>query len=173
MPGVITTRNPFFYWQFPGSVTYLKLMKSKGLDELCAATSDLANQIGIETSSRKGTDRSPESNVPRSICPKTLCSLSPTPLMLHIQFDQDWPTGFRDIQVQKCEMFVTQGQVTPKWVVWFCLKSNSTDRAFMPVLVTSNFDDDLIKNEQASMERSFSHYQTMGFFLDAQGQLTP
>ena len=26
------------------------------------------------------------------------------------------------------------------------------DQAFMPVLVTSNFDDDLIKNEQASME---------------------
>ena len=41
------------------------------------------------------------------ICPKTLCSLSPTPMMLHIKFDQDWPTGFRDIQVQKCEIFVT------------------------------------------------------------------
>ena len=33
------------------------------------------------------------------ICPKTLCSLSPTPVMLHIKFDQDWPTGFRDIHV--------------------------------------------------------------------------
>ena len=42
----------------------------------------------------------------------------------------------------------------------------------MPVLVTSNFDDDSIKNEQASME-TFSHYKTMGNFLDAQGQLTP
>ena len=31
-----------------GSVTYLKLMKPKGLGELCAATSDLANQTGIE-----------------------------------------------------------------------------------------------------------------------------
>ena len=68
----------------------------------------------IKTSSPNGNDRSPESNVPRSICPKTLCSLSPTPMMLHIKFDQDWPTGFRDIQVQKCEIFVTQGQVTPK-----------------------------------------------------------
>ena len=58
------------------------------------------------------------------ICPKTLCSLSPTPVMLHIKFDQDWPTGFRDIQVQKCEIFVTWGQVTPKWVVWFSPKSN-------------------------------------------------
>ena len=33
------------------------------------------------------------------ICPKTLCSLSPTSVMLHIKFDQDWLTGFRDIQV--------------------------------------------------------------------------
>ena len=29
------------------------------------------------------------------ICPKTLCSLSPTPVMLHIKFDQDWPIGFK------------------------------------------------------------------------------
>ena len=45
--------------------------------------------------------------------------------------------------------------------------------AFMPVLVTSNFDDDSIKNEQASMETAFSHYKFMGSFLDAQGKLTP
>ena len=31
--------------------------------------------------------------------PKSLCSLSPTQMMLHIKFDQDWPTGLRDIQV--------------------------------------------------------------------------
>ena len=36
------------------------------------------------------------------ICPKTTCSLSPTLVMLHIKFDQNWPTGFRDIQVLKC-----------------------------------------------------------------------
>ena len=47
------------------------------------------------------------------------------------------------------------------------------DQAFMPVLVTSNFDDDSIKNEQASMETPFSHYKSMENFLDAQGQLTP
>ena len=41
----------------------------------------------------------------------------------------------------------------------------------MPVLVTSNFDDDLIKNEQASMQTP-SHYKSMGNFLDAQEQLT-
>ena len=35
----------------------------------------------------------------------------------------------------------------------------------MPVLVTSNFDDDSIKNERASMEAPFSHYKSMGNFL--------
>ena len=29
----------------------------------------------------------------------------------------------------------------------------------MPVLVTSNFDDDSIKNERASMKTPFSHYE--------------
>ena len=38
------------------------------------------------------------------------------------------------------------------------------DQAFMPVLVTSIFDDDLIKNEQASMETPFSNYKSMGNF---------
>ena len=83
--------------------------------------------IELQTSSPKGNDRSPESSLPKSICPKTSCSLSPTLMMLHIKLDQDWPTGFRDIKVQKCEIFVTQGQVTPKWVGWFGPKSNSTE----------------------------------------------
>ena len=43
----------------------------------------------------------------------------------------------------------------------------------MTVLVTSNFDDDSIKNERASMEKAFSPYMSMGKFLDFQGQLTP
>ena len=46
------------------------------------------------------------------------------------------------------------------------------DRAFMPVLVTSNTDNDSIKNEWASMEKPFP-IMSMGNFLDAQGQLTP
>ena len=44
------------------------------------------------------------------------------------------------------------------------------DWAFMPVLVTSNFHDDSIKNEQAIMETPYSHYKSMGYFLDAQGR---
>ena len=47
------------------------------------------------------------------------------------------------------------------------------DRAFMPVLVPSNVDDDSIKNERASMETPFFHYKSNGNVLDAQGQLTP
>ena len=47
------------------------------------------------------------------------------------------------------------------------------DQTFMPVLVTSNFHDDSIKNKQASKEAPFSHYRSMGNFLDIQGQLTP
>ena len=43
----------------------------------------------------------------------------------------------------------------------------------LPVLVNSNFNDDSIKNEQASMETLFSHYKSMGNLLEAQGQLTP
>ena len=35
----------------------------------------------------------------------------------------------------------------------------------MPFLVTSNFDDDSIKNERASMETSFSHYKSMWVFF--------
>ena len=60
-------------------------------------------------------------------CLKTLCSLSPTQVMLHMKFDQDWPTGLRDIQVRKCKIFVIQGQVTPKWVVWSGPKSNLSE----------------------------------------------
>ena len=106
------------------------------------------------------------------IYPKTLCSLSITPVMLHIKFDEDRPPGFRDIQVQSVKCFRHSGannsnmscRIRPKIEL---------DRAFMPVLVTSNFDDDSIKNERAGMETPFSHYKPMGNSLDAQVQLTP
>ena len=42
----------------------------------------------------------------------------------------------------------------------------------MVCLNTSNFDDDPIKNEQASMETSLSHYRSMGYLSDTQGHLT-
>ena len=42
-------------------------------------------------------------------------------------------------------------------------------QAFMPILVTSNFDDNSIKNEWASMETPFSRYKSMWNFLDLKG----
>ena len=42
-------------------------------------------------------------------------------------------------------------------------------QAFMPVLVTSNFEDDLNKTKQASMETPFSHYKSIGNFLALKG----
>ena len=33
----------------------------------------------------------------------------------------------RDIQVRMCKIFVIQGQVTPKWVVWSGPKSNLSE----------------------------------------------
>ena len=95
--------------------------------------------------------------------PQTLCCL-PLPLaMLYIKFDQDWPTGLRDILVRKCKIFVIQGQVTQ--VVSSLIRPEiKLVRAFLPVLVTGNFDDDSIKNERASMEIAFSHYKSMGNF---------
>ena len=107
------------------------------------------------------------------ICLKTLCSFSPTPVILLIKFDQDWPTGLRDIQVRKCKIFVIQDQVTNSKVRCLIWPEIKLVRAFMLVLVTSNFDDDSIENERASMETAFSHCKSMGNFLDAQGQLTP
>ena len=42
----------------------------------------------------------------------------------------------------------------------------------MPILVTSKFDEDPIKNEHASLVIPFSHYKSMANFLDAQRHLT-
>ena len=91
------------------------------------------HRLIMETSSPKGNDRSPESNVPRS----NLISKN---------------------------IYMGHGNQRPEIKL---------DRAFMPVLVTSNFDDDSIKNERARMKTPFSQFKSMGNFSDAQGQLTP
>ena len=70
-------------------------------------------RIGSKTTEKRWRHRFPNYKSMGAFCchgnqsfdpifPETLCSLSPTPVMLHIKFDQDWPTGFRDIQVWKC-----------------------------------------------------------------------
>ena len=106
-----------------------------------------------------------------SICLKTLCSLSPPPVMLHITFDQDWPTTSEIFKFVKCKNFGHSRASNSK--VSSLIQPEILVRAFIPVLVTSNFDDDTIKNERASMEIAFSHYKSMANFLDAQRQLIP
>ena len=39
----------------------------------------------------------------------------------------------------------------------------------MHFLVTSNFDDDSIKNDRAGMNTIFSHFKFMGNFIDVKG----
>ena len=73
--------------------------------------------------------------------PKTLCSFSPTPMMLHIKFDNEWQLAseiykfksvkFSSLRASNSKM---SGLIPPKIEL---------DRAFTPVLVTSNFDDEL------------------------------
>ena len=67
-------------------------------------------RVFCNTSSPKGNDRSPESNVPESIRPETLCSLSVTPMTLHIKFDQDWPTGFKDMKFKSVKFSSLKGK---------------------------------------------------------------
>ena len=97
-------------------------------------------------------------------CPKALCSLSLTPMMLHIKFDQDWPTGFRDEYSSSKVWNFRHSRASNSKISGRILPRIELDQAFMPVLVTSNFNDDFIKNEQASMETPFSHYKSGKFF---------
>ena len=101
------------------------------------------------------------------ICLKTLCSLSPPPVILHIKFDQDWPTGLRDIQVQKCKIFVIQGQVTP--VSSLIQPEIKLVQNFIPVLVTSNSDDDSIKMNELAWRHHFTIISLWDFFLTLKG----
>ena len=77
------------------------------------------------------------------ICPKTLCSLSPTPVMLHIKFDQDWPTGFRDSQVWKCGWRTDDGRlVYYKLTLWaFGLGELTIAASSIDVQIRWLFDD--------------------------------
>ena len=76
-----------------------------------------------------------------------------SPLMLHITFDQDWSTGLIDIHVWMCKYIRTlfwrsrarSSKVTGPIRPEFKLVPD-----FIPVLVTSKFDEDPIKNERAT-----------------------
>ena len=68
------------------------------------------------------------------------------------------------------ELHILSFQNTYKWDHGNQRPKIELVRAFMPVLITSNFDDDdSIKNKWASRETPFSHYKSMGNFLDFKG----
>ena len=52
----------------------------------------------------------------------------------------------------------------------FLFSANLSDSNVSSLKVPEIFDDDSIKNEQASMEISLSHDKSMGHFSDTQGQ---
>ena len=55
------------------------------------------------------------------ICPKTLCSLSPTPVMLHIKFDQDWQTGFLSFFLSfLLILHHPLTRITCRWIAFYC-----------------------------------------------------
>ena len=103
------------------------------------------------------------------ICPKILCSLSHPNDATHKIWSRlaNWLQRYSSSKVWNfCHSsnFKMSGRIRPKIEL---------DQAFMPVLLTSIFDDDSIKNERSSMETPFSHYKSMGNFLETQRQLTP
>ena len=105
-------------------------------------------------------------------CPKTLCSLSPTPVMLHIKLDQDWPICLRDIQVwnwtrSNTRIFGSKGQVTPNSIVQSGLNSNSSEIFYAcPDNVQVSLRSDKTKK---AMLRTRSNM----LFFGSQGQVTP
>ena len=58
---------------------------------------------------------------PDPIWPKTLCSQSPTPMMLLIKFGSDRPIGLRDIHVWKCEQ--TDAGTDGRRLDWYTISS--------------------------------------------------
>ena len=102
------------------------------------------------------------------ICLKKLCSLSPPPVMLRIKFDQGWPAGLRDIQVGKCKIFITHGQVTPKWLVWSGPKSNSSELLCLSWLPSTLM---MIRSKinELAWRQHFPIISLWGFFLTLKG----
>ena len=90
--------------------------------------------------------------------------------MLLIKFEQDLPTGLRDIHVWKCKYirsFGAQGHAAPKWLIRTGRNSNSSEILCISLLPRSG------QNERYSLETPFPHYKPMGSVLDFDGHLTP
>ena len=61
-----------------------------------------------------------------------------------------------------------QGLLTPKSEMESCLNSNSS-KLFMVGLITCTNEEDQSKMKSLEWSQYFSHFKSMGIFLDAQG----
>ena len=131
----------------------MKLMKPKDLGELCAATSDLANQTGIEKKDlliihkpnltfshlekkkkkNKINKWAMETRGPKSNSSNLLCLLPATLMMIRSKMNElAWKHHFPIISLW--EIFRPQGQLTPSSVVRSGRNSNSSESLCMFLL---------------------------------------
>ena len=75
--------------------------------------------------------------------------------MLHIKFDQDWPTGFRDIQV------------------WNCGRRTTDDDGRRTIGILQVHPVSLRLRWAKKWRHYFLHYKSMGNKFRAQGRITP
>ena len=77
----------------------------------------------------------------------------------------NWPQRY---QVRKCKIFVTQGQVTPKWVVWSGPKSNSSELLCLSWLPATLM---MIRSKinKLAWRQHFPIISLWGFFLTLKG----
>ena len=76
--------------------------------------------------------------------------------------------GARVVTTLFINFYDAQGELTPKSVMESCLNSNSTEL----LLLSARMKKIHPKMKVLEWSQHFSHYKSMGIFLDAQGQLT-
>ena len=88
------------------------------------------------------------------LVPKPKNSLSSIPLIIHIKFDQDWPTDLED-SIMSLLKFNSPSRVSNSEVNGPIRPEFEFVREFMHVLVSSNFDEDPIKMNEKAWRRGF------------------
>ena len=137
----------------------------------------MLNAVKIRTSSPKGNDRTPESNVPMSNVVFSEGSDKKTTVISQWGILLPWtPEFWSNLPQNLMQPFPHPNDATRKiwsrlanWLsskVWNFRHSRASnskmvrpkielDRAFMPVLITSNFDDDSIKMNELAWRHHF------------------
>ena len=158
-------------------------MKPKDLGELCAATSDLANQTGTEKkrsfdhpqaeldilSFRKKKKKKKKTNKwametrgPKSNSSNLLCLLPATLMMIRSKMNElAWKHHFPIISLW--EIFRPQGQLTPSSVVRSGRNSNSSESLCM-FLLPPNIKRIGSKTTEKRWRHHCPHHRSMGAF---------